>query len=133
MRTLIMGLVVVACVGCVHTHPAREIAGSSSLNIKVTDASPPQRHDCPDNLTGLIQGRVVLPEPRDTSVHVIFLMSDDATVDVVAAADGSFEIPCIYPAPSYGICVVSQGARACASAAGPQAIGLELTVTGPGG
>src|SRR5260221_4723761 len=54
-------------------------------------------------------------------------MSQDATVDVLVQSDGSFEIPCVHPSPSYGLCVVWRGERSCTNVSGPDARGLRIS------
>ena len=111
-----------------HQNPSQ---GAFTLTVTHEAATTETATECPEGFDGSIQGRVDrsgLPG----EIRIIFLMSDDGTIEQIVEADGSFLIQCIYPSSSYGLCLESNGRRACTEVSGPKAHGLLIRASSPG-
>lgn len=84
--------------------------------------------ECPELLKGNIVGVVRDASGPLADVEVRYRMSDDATIMVRTAKDGSFSIPCVYPARTYDLCVGATTRMQCFEVAGPTSKGTTLTL-----
>ena len=76
---------------------------------------------CSEQLIGVVSGVVTSKDGAVPDMEVRFRMSDDATVSVRTDARGEFLIRCVYPAPTYHVCVGPKTTEQCFSIVGPRA------------
>jgi hypothetical protein len=101
------------------------LLAATTCTSRGTGQTPRMVGGCPPEASGNIGGRVI--GKGASSSHVVFLMSDDATVDVAVASDGSFSLPCVYPSATYRLCVRVGTVERCENVRGPDARSLELS------
>ncbi len=124
-RTLLL-LAAILLAGC--TNLPAEIESPPRLTVAATQdrANGVMEFECPELLSGYIQGRVIPTAVLEGEAYVSFLASGDSTIIFSLAEDGEFMFPCVYPSSTFELCFGRAGQQTCTSVEGPEALGVEL-------